>query len=128
MNTERIPLKIGVKVKTPESSSLEVTPVEQEALKTTNELTYEEEREKLKYGHFTSILLFWASFDAIVAFTSHYPLSKVGITAGLVINFVITGLTIYGVQILNFISNNLEEDPFNQQRVSSIQSKLKDNC
>lgn len=88
------------------------------------EETYEESRKKLKYGKSKSVFFYWSSVDGIVMLTLQHPLHQVGLIAGLVINFMLTVLTVYGLQIYNYVADRLEDQRGDNKRVTSIQGKL----
>lgn len=96
-------------------------------LKHPEELTYEEKRDLLKFGKWKAVFFFFSSVDPIVIFTMHYPLSKVGLPAGLLINALVTLLTVYGIQMFNYVAQKIEEEDEDDEkcnRVTSIQGKL----
>lgn len=72
------------------------------------ELGYEEERLKLKLGHFFSIVMIIQSTVGMSVFTLHQPLSKVGPGIGLLVSLFSTYVTIYGTTRLNWLASKLE--------------------
>ena len=87
--------------------------------------TYEQSRERLKYGKFKSVFFYWSTVDGIVMLTLQQPLYQVGLLAGLIINVLLTVLTVYGLQIYNYIADKVEDERGDNKRVTSIQGKFK---
>ena len=84
-------------------------------------MTYEEERELLKYGKWKSIFFFWSSVDPIVAFTLHGPMNNVGGVFGLGLNALVNFLTVCGVGLFNDVADMIEECSLDDKRVTSVQ-------